>query len=135
MARTKVHTLMNEIVGKSDYEQREHIQTVKITESSHAKLRALADLANRTKTALLADLVMAAIDDAIDALPNEPLEEAAADKLRGITAKAGIDLFGPRGVRDCVIDRAEFYLSIDERWGKEDAAVPADVSSSNGEVH
>jgi hypothetical protein len=137
--------MINDIVGKTVYEEFEHIQTVKITETAHARLRALADLANRSKTPLAGDLLMAAIDDAIEALPNDPLSRAEADKLRGIVIKAGlkdvgrqIDQYpieGSPGLRDIVLERADIYISHDEhlRWEEQErAAAAAAVSSSNG---
>jgi plasmid stabilization system protein ParE len=140
MSKTKVNTLVNDLMGRNE-EQRPHVQTIKITDIAHAKLRALADYANRNKTPLAADLLMAAIDDAIEALPNEPLSRVEADKLRGIVKKFGavrpVDQYpieGSFGLRDIVLERADIYISHDERerWEEEDrAAAVAAVSSSN----
>jgi hypothetical protein len=135
MAKSKVNALMNELISRNE-EQRPHVQTIKISESSHAKLRALADFANRNKTPLGADLLMAAIDDAIEALPNDPLEEAVSDKLRGITGKWGVDPSEPYGMRDIVLERAELYLAHDGHGNIIESISPvADVSSSNGVAH
>ena len=49
-----------------------HQQTVKIPQWAHQKLRALAEYANRSKSSLAADLLVAAIEDALDAVPLEP---------------------------------------------------------------
>ncbi len=49
-----------------------HTQTVKITERSHQKLRAMSELYGRHKTGLANELLMAAIDDAIEMLRSEP---------------------------------------------------------------
>lgn len=144
MARTKVHSLVNEIVGKTVHEEFEHVQTVKITESAHAKLRALADFANRSKTPLAGDLLMAAIDDAIEALPNDPLSADEADKLRGVKRFGARDsgrltdqypIEGAPGLRDIVLERVQLYIEHDERerWQEQDrAAAVAVVPSSNG---
>jgi hypothetical protein len=110
--------------------------TVKLPEDAYAKLRALVDLVGRPKTPLASEILVAAIDDFVEALPNEPLDQATSDKLRGVTAKKGIDPLEPYGMRDIVRERAEAYISHDDhqRWQKEDAAVSAAVPSSNGKV-
>lgn len=144
MGKTKVHTLVSELWAKFAGE-RSHVQTVKITEQAHARLRALADFADRSKTPLAGDLLMAAIDDAIEALPNEPLDEVTADKLRGVVEKRGVTRFElsgvvydfpePRGLRDIVLERAETYVEHD-RWQRESvASTEVQPSNSNGVAH
>jgi hypothetical protein len=49
----------------------QHVQTVKIGQQSHMLLRELARVTGRTKTELAAELLQAAIEDAVQALPNE----------------------------------------------------------------
>jgi hypothetical protein len=155
MTGNNVRKMVYEFLDKPGDRLPEHVQTVKISATAHAKLRALADLvASRSKTPLAADLLTAAIDDAIEALPDDLLDEGTADKLRGVTGSKG--MFGgkggnlvyngvnvevppePRTMREIVLERADFYLSHDEheRWEKESAVVAvANVSSSNGKVH
>jgi hypothetical protein len=155
MTGNNVRKMVYEFLDKPGDRLPEHIQTVKISATAHAKLRALADLvASQSKTPLAADLLTAAIDDAIEALPDDLLDEATADKLRGVIGKKG--MFGgkggnfvdkgvnievppePRTLREIVLERADTYLSLDEheRWEKEGAVVAvADVSSSNGVAH
>ena len=149
-----VRKLVYEFLGKSEDHLPEHIQTVKISATAHAKLRALSDLASgRSKTALAAELLMAAIDDAIEALPNELLDEATADKLRGVTIKRV--MFGgeggsfayegrtievppePRTMREIVLERADLYLSHDEheRWEKQAAVSSGPESVSENGAH
>ncbi len=137
MRSNHVRKMVYELLGKQDDQAPLHIQTVKITEAAHAKLRALADMTARSKTPLAADLLMAAIDDAIEALPNEALDEAAADKLRGVTKRWGrspVEFNGvtydlePRGMRDIVLERADLYL-VHDRNGRWDAA---EAVSQNG---
>jgi hypothetical protein len=113
-----------------------HSMTVKLPEDAYAKLRALVDLVGRPKTPLASEILVAAIDDFVEALPNEPLDEATSDKLRGVIAKMGADPLAPYGMRDIVRERAEAYISHDDhqRWEKEDAAVSAAAPSSNGKV-
>jgi hypothetical protein len=147
MVATKVHVLVTELLGKTGYEEREHVQTVKITRTAHAKLRALADMSNQSKTALAADLLMAAIDDAVAALPNEPLDEGVADKLRGVSAPLlGVSHFErgdtvyhlePRGIQDIVLERADNYLVHDqnEQDEKEDAQQASVVAASKNGAH
>jgi hypothetical protein len=130
MSGDNVRKMVDQILGKEDEQQLLHVQTVKISLEAHAKLRALADLTSRSKTPIAADLLMAAIDDAIEELPNDPLDEATSDKLRGITYKWGIELNAPRGLRDIVLERAYLLLDVEERdrWGKE----KEEVVSQNG---
>jgi L-alanine-DL-glutamate epimerase-like enolase superfamily enzyme len=152
MAGDNVRKMVYEFLGKPGDRLPEHVQTVKITATAHAKLRALADLvASRSKTPLAADLLMAAIDDAIEALPDEMLDEATADKLRGVYG--GKVMFGgnggtfayegvtvevppePRTMREIVLERADLYLSHDEheRWEKETAtASSSELAKQNG---
>jgi hypothetical protein len=136
MKVNNVRKMVYELLGKQDDQAPLHIQTVKITEAAHAKLRALGDVTSRSKTPLAADLLMAAIDDAIEALPNEPLDEATSDKLRGVVQKMGVDPLAPYGMRDIVLERVEAYISHDEheRWQKQQAVVSVDASS-NGVAH
>ena len=53
-----------------------HMQSVRISEESHQKLIALSRVMGSTKSALAGELLEAAIDDAIGALPNEPADYA-----------------------------------------------------------
>ena len=140
-----VRRLVYEFLDKPADMLPEHVQTVKISATAHAKLRALADFAGRSKTPLAAELLMAAIDDAIEALPNDPLDEATADKLRGITKKWGVSHFEsggvtydfqPRGMREIALERADNYLSFDQLERDKEGAelVAADSSQQNG-VH
>lgn len=139
-----VRKLVYEFLDKSLDHLPEHVQTVKISATAHAKLRALADLAGRSKTPLAANLLMAAIEDAIEALPNDPLDEATADKLRGITQKMGVHSITiggvlydqPRTMREIALERADNYLALDE-LDRDEALVEsasADGSKQNG-VH
>ena len=138
-----VRKLVFEFLGKPTDMLPEHIQTVKISATAHAKLRALADFAGRSKTPLAGDLLMAAIDDAIEALPNEPLDEATADKLRGVTQKVGLAEFSsgdttyvlqPNTMREIALERADNYLSFDqlERDKEPVESVVAGSSKQNG---
>jgi hypothetical protein len=138
-----VRKLVFEFLGKPADMLPEHVQTVKISATAHAKLRALADFAGRSKTPLAADLLMAAIDDAIEALPNEPLDEATADKLRGVTQRWGLSeledgdttyVFHPNTMREIALERADNYLSFDEQQRDKEAveSVAADSSKQNG---
>jgi hypothetical protein len=120
MAGDNVRKMVYEFLGKEDEHQELHVQTVKITADAHAKLRALSELTNRSKTPIAGDLLIAAISDAIEELPNDPLDEATADKLRGVTQKWGLRSFGdydfePRGMRDIVLERADLLLAADDR--------------------
>jgi plasmid stabilization system protein ParE len=140
MAGDNVRKMVYQFLGKEDEHPDFHIQTVKITEQAHAKLRGLADITKRSKTPLAADLLMAAIDDAIEALPNDPLDEATADKLRGVVRKEGFSSFGdyefhPRGLRDIALERADLYLAAHdyEQLEKQNAAaVSPDTAGKNG---
>ncbi len=49
-----------------------HQQTVKITQWAHMKLRALAEYSKQSKSSLAAELLVAAIEDALDAVPLDP---------------------------------------------------------------
>ena len=49
-----------------------HTQTVKISQEAHHKLLVLAQVMGRSKSALAGDLLEAAIQDAVEALPTEP---------------------------------------------------------------
>jgi predicted DNA-binding protein len=66
--QNKVRTLVGKIILGREYI---HVQTVKISQEHHHRLMALTSLSDRTKTALGADLLEAAIDDAIEALPDD----------------------------------------------------------------
>jgi hypothetical protein len=149
MQGNNVRTLVDEILGKPGDYLPEHVQTVKISATAHARLRALADLAGRSKTPLAADLLTAAIDDAIQALPNDPLDEAIADKLRGVTKRMGVAPGGSfqyeghtievpleaRSMRDIALERAHDYLDFDEQERErenEQVSMAASGASKNG---
>jgi hypothetical protein len=149
MEGNNVRTLVDEILGKPGDYLPEHVQTVKISATAHARLRALADLAGRSKTPIAADLLTAAIDDAIQALPNDPLDEATADKLRGVTKRMGVPPggkfvhegyaiefpMGPRSMREIALERADHYLDFDEQERErenEQVSMSASGASKNG---
>jgi hypothetical protein len=141
MSGENVRKIMFQSLGEEEELSELHIQTVKITQAAHAKLRALSDLTKRSKTPLAADLLMAAIDDAIESLPNDPLDEATAYKLRGVVVLAGSKfeadggVFDPRGMRDIALERVDSYLAADrhEQWEKADAKrVAAEAVSQKG---
>lgn len=56
----------------------EHIQTVRIPQSVHHQLRALSEVTGHSKSALAGELLTAAIQDAIEALPDEPFLDGGA---------------------------------------------------------
>jgi hypothetical protein len=149
MNGNNVRTLVDDILGKPGDYLPEHIQTVKISATAHARLRALADLSGRSKTPLAADLLTAAINDAIQALPNDALDEVTADKLRGVTKRMGVPPggsfvyeghtievpMGPRSMREIALERADQYLDFDEQERErenEQVSVAASGASKNG---
>jgi plasmid stabilization system protein ParE len=92
----KVRGLANKLVETpaADYE---HIQTVKIGQRQHQMLRALAEYTGRSKTSLAADLLMAAVEDAIDSLPDEPVQGLVSDAepvtVQAVVRGRGVELY------------------------------------------
>jgi hypothetical protein len=73
------------------------MQSIKIPEEAHCKLLALAEYSRTSKSGLASELLIAALDDALEALPLEPSDVRAWDSEDGRA---------PETVRDYVRWRA-----------------------------
>lgn len=68
----------------------EHAMTVKLSQLTYAKLRALVELVGRPKTPLASEILEAAIDDFIEALPDEfVIDTALEEKMLGLVLPSG----------------------------------------------
>jgi hypothetical protein len=116
MSGNNVRALVAEFFGKEDGPNRPrlHIQTVKISEYAHADLRALAQLSERSKTALASDLLMAAIKDAFEALPNDALDDDTVKKILGIKAASGDWRHDLKGMRDVAREFSRIFFDQDQ---------------------
>ena len=134
MAGENLRRLVDRSLGTQVDSGTDHAMTVKIPEATYAKLRALVNVVGRAKTPLASDILVAAIDDFIEALPNDPLDEAMVDKLRGVSKTSSVQHFGDIGLRDLVLWMAKGYGLVDqqERWDKETAAASSEPVSQNG---
>jgi len=61
-----------------------HQQTIKIPEKAHQKLVVLAEFTKQTKSELASALLVAAIDDALDSLPEDDIEGFDGTTLRDL---------------------------------------------------
>ena len=95
-----------------------HMQSIKIPEVAHCKLLALAEYSRTSKSGLASELLIAALDDALEALPLErPDVQFAADWEDGQA---------PGTVRDYVRWRADQLYRGFLREHEEAGALPDD---------
>jgi hypothetical protein len=139
MSGKNLSNLLSSVLGVREPESEpEHVTTVKISKSTHARLRAIAELAGRSKSAFAAELLTVAIEDFIEALPNEPVDQATQDKILGVSKRYG--KFEPEslGILDLVLRRAEDHLSLDEHERREEQSAVGDMPQAhkqNGVAH
>lgn len=93
-----------------------HLQSVNIPERTHQQLRALSEITGHTKSALAAGLLVAALEDALEALPSEPMPGVfMPDRELDLLAqeRGEVAEMKPASLRDIVRKRAdELYREL-----------------------
>ncbi len=70
---SKVNSLVQSFLRGDDSPDEEIGQTVYLTRKSRAQLEALSQVAKRSKTRTASQILVAALEEAINALPDEPI--------------------------------------------------------------
>jgi hypothetical protein len=106
-------------------------QTIKITEESHAKLQALATLTKQTKSELASSLLQAAINDALEAMPesNMPVQEGDDIILADGVTWRGVAKYIAEDIYEKFLRTKEETLRTKKNKGGEDTS--ADVSGQS----
>jgi hypothetical protein len=136
MVGNNVRALMQEFLDTPGDPLPEHVQTVKISGTAHAKLRALAHMVGRSKTSLASELLTAALNDAVETLPNDPLDVVTRDRLLGVVAKGGDETTPLPGMRDLFFEIVENYFELDrQEREQEQLAIAAPAAAGRNGVH